>query len=152
MNLLTIHRVDLDCEKNVERVAIYFDDDYNTYRKFYYYGEYQEDGALNYINPLNEYSYGDLTTQLYGFQSTPSLDINFEGQLENGGVLESGSYRYFVVLKDYFGNESEPTDLSNQVIVYSDNQNAIAIGDDTGTVTDKVNRIRIDNLSNLLSS
>lgn len=150
LNLLTIHKVDLDCEKNVERVGIYFDDDYNTYRKFYYYGEYQEDGALNYINSLNEYSYGSLTTQLYGFQSTPSLDINFEGQLENGGVLESGSYRYFVVLKDYFGNESEPTDLSNQVIVYSDNQNAIAIGDDTGVVTDKVNRIRIDNLSNIV--
>jgi hypothetical protein len=150
LNLLTTHRVDLDCEKNVERVGIYFDDDYNTYRKFYYYGEYQEDGALNYVNSLNEYSYGSLTSQLYGFQSTPVLSLSFEDQLPNGGVLESGSYRYFVVLKDYFGNESEPTDLSNQVIVYSDSQDASAVGDDTGVITDKVNRIRIDNIFNVV--
>jgi hypothetical protein len=150
LNLISTHNVDLDCEKNIERVSIYFDDDYNSYRKFYYYGDYQEDGALNYINPLNEYSYDNLTTQLYGFQSVPSLNVSFENQLESGGQLESGSYRYFVVLKDYFGNESEPTDLTNQVIVYSDPQDSRAVGDDTGVVTDKVNRIRIDGISNVV--
>ena len=147
LNYVSKWQVDCDAEKGVDSVAIYFDDDYNPYRSFYYSGEYITDGAIAVVNSLNVYSYGNISTQIYGLGNLANIFLDFVSQSPSGGVLKAGNYRYFVVLKDYSDNDTEPSDLSNTVVVYSDQQSAIAVGDDANTITTKSNNILVSGIN-----
>jgi hypothetical protein len=148
LNFVSKWKVDCDAEKNIRRTSIYFDDDYNPYRKFYYNGEYITDGALLSTNSDALYQYDNIGELIFGHSTKPNIQIDLIGQNPSGGVLEAGNIRYFVVFKDVFENESLPTDLSNIVIVYEDSQDGIAIGNDAGEVTSKSNNLRITGVNN----
>jgi hypothetical protein len=60
LNFLTIHGNDITGRDDVRRKTLYYTDDYNNRRAFYYYGEYIEDGALAHINPNNYYTYDNI--------------------------------------------------------------------------------------------
>lgn len=145
-NLNTKHKVDCDMEESPERTSVYFDDDYNPYRKIYYQGEYVTDGLLNFVNPANPYQYDTFAFQIYGFRAIATVEIGFTNQLEDGGILMSGQYRYFCVLKDWRGNETDPTDLTNPVLVYDDDRNALAIGNEPGFETAKANGLVVSGI------
>jgi hypothetical protein len=146
LNFVSKWRIDCDAEKSVSETSFYFDDDYNVYRRFYYIGEYVVDGALLFSGTANDYQLGSIAAQLYGFMPRPYLFINYIEQSFIGGSLLSGNYRYFAVLKDYLGNESKPSDLSRNVIVYADEENGIAIGSEEGVTTTKSTTIQINNI------
>jgi hypothetical protein len=147
LNFVSKWQIDCDGEKDVKRLSLYFDDDYNTFRKFYYIGPYEQDGALNFENNENLYLYNSIQAQMYGFEAVPRVFIDFVSQSESGGQLPAGNIRYFVVLKDLFGNESLPSDLSNNVITYTDDVDGEAIGNNEGDITPKVNTMRISGIN-----
>jgi hypothetical protein len=146
LNFVSRWQVDSDGEKEVNEVSIYFDDDYNNYRRIYYKGDYVTDGLLGFIGAGNDYSYGNINSQIYGFSPKPYVIIDYDGQSNPGGSLVSGNYRYFFVFKDFSGNESNPSDLSGVVVVYSDEENSLAIGDDAGVTTNKLTRLTVSGI------
>ena len=149
LNFVSKWQVDCDAEKDNRRTSIYFDDDYNSFRKFYYETDYTQDGALNYVLSANMYRYDSIQSQMYGFAKKPRVVINYDSQLPSGGQLPAGNIRYFVVLKDLFLNDTNPSSLSQPVITYSDAPNSLAVGDESGAITPKVNVLRLSNIDNL---
>ena len=127
---------------------MYFDDDYNSNRVFYYYGQYLQDGALAFNYDNNHYSFSSILLQLYGQSVKPNVKIDFFNQLQAGGNCPSGNIRYFCVLKDNFGNWTKPSDLSNFVITYSDLPSGLSLGDSTDTTnTNKTNVLNISGIN-----
>lgn len=144
LNYVSKYMINSVAEKNSDRSAIYFDDDYNANRVFYYYGQYLEDGALEFNYSENYYSFSQLSLQLYGAPIKPNVKIDFFNQLQSGGNCPSGNIRYFCLLKDNFGNWTKPSDLSNFVITYSDESSGLSLGDSTDTTnTNKVNVLNV---------
>lgn len=147
-NFVSKYIIDSIAEKNTDRVAIYFDDDYNANRVFYYYGQYLQDGALSFNYSENHYSLSSISLQLYGLSVKPNVKIDFFNQLQSGGNCPSGNIRYFCVLKDYFGNWTKPSDLSNFVITYSDESSGLSLGDSTDKKnTNKTNILNVSGIN-----
>ena len=148
LNFVSKYIVDSIAEKNTDRVAIYFDDDYNANRAFYYYGQYLQDGALSFNYDENHYSFSSISLQTYGSSVKPNIKIDFFEQLQSGGNCPSGNIRYFCVLKDKFGNWTKPSDLSNSVITYSDESSGLSLGDSTETTnTNKTNILNVSGIN-----
>ena len=143
LNFTTKHQIDCVAEINSGRTEIYFTDDYNDPRVFYYRGPFVQDGAINFNGAgPNIYTYGTVNTQLMLFQSAPNLAIDVS-QLQSGGSLESGNWRYLVRLSTdnvNFTLFSEPSGLIN---VFSADIGVPAgiKGDAELTITPKVNVI-----------
>jgi hypothetical protein len=115
----TLKQIDCVAEINSGRTEIYFTDDYNFPRVFYYTGAYTEDGALN-INGAgpNIYTYNDLDAQLNLFQYAPDVTIDLS-QLQSGGSLESGNWRYLLRFSADDVNYTTFTQPSGLINVFS---------------------------------
>ncbi len=94
---------DIRCDgrQKISSKHIYFTDFYNSIRSFRYKGDFQEDGALSFINSENIYSYGninlevqlsDVSGSIYNTLSLSSVNIS-------GGQLLAGNYYFFYSLK-----------------------------------------------------
>ena len=148
LNFVSKMTVDVIGEKGTGRTALYFDDDYNSGRVFYYYGEYLLDGSLAMLNEEGRYELGYISTQTHGVGRKANVIINFKEQQNTGGDIPSGNLKYFCVLKDIFNSWSGPSDLTNQVITYNDRTNEAALGDGEDVVTtNKVNVLTVSGIN-----
>ena len=145
LNFLTIHANDITGRDDIRRNTLYYTDDYNNRRAFYYYGEYMTDGALSHINPNNYYTYDNIDQQ--SEVSSPSIEakLSLAEQIQ-GGVLKAGNKRYFCYLVDYFGNRSAASQISNIVSAYAGVPSGRIYGNAPGDNTYKKNKIRIDDI------
>lgn len=144
----TKKQIDVVGEFNASRYELYYTDDYNPPRVFYYSGAFQQDGALNVnANGPGIYEYIGLTEQIMLFNSAPNVSLSVS-QLQTGGSLPSGNWRYFCRFgtdETNFTTFSNPSGLIN---VYSED-----IGDPTGirgdaagTTTPKINVITVSDI------
>ena len=112
---------DIRCDgrQKISSKHIYFTDFYNSIRSFRYKGDFQEDGALSFINSENIYSYGninlevqlsDVSGSIYNTLSLSSVNIA-------GGQLLAGNYYFFY--RFYIGGQSQFWGaLPNPVSIY----------------------------------
>lgn len=145
LNFLTIHGNDITGRDDVRRKTLYYTDDYNNRRAFYYYGEYIEDGALAYINPNNYYTYDNIDQQNEVSSNSIEATVRLSEQIE-AGALKAGNKRYFCYLVDYFGNRSAYSAISNVVSAYRGVPSGTIYGNDPETPTGKTNRLIIEQI------
>lgn len=138
----TKKQIDSFAEKNNIQTDIYWTDDFNLPRVFYYSGEYLTDGALNYINPLGKYEYGNIATATALFINQTNVKLSFTGQPQTGGNVKSGNWRYSARLLTETFVGTDYLDLSPPVNVFepSTSGNPTSIGgDNSGAITPKIN-------------
>lgn len=148
-NYRIIKQIDGDLEYQNGQYNIYYTDDYNVPRKFYYKGAFENNGALNFVNPLNVYEYGSIAEQSRQIVVNPVIRIDYGGQPQNGGQLLSGNWRYCVRLLDDSLSTTEYSILSNPINVTSltsDNP-YIFKGVDSGVTTGKANILEISGIN-----
>jgi hypothetical protein len=153
LNLFTYHQCETQGEVSSNLRSIYFTDNFNPPRCFYYKSKapYIKDGAVKVINPLyGIYNYESINTQTRHILGQGLMDISYETQIQNGGSLYAGNHRYFVrgVLSD--GSYTDWSLPSNPIPVYNssttDNPYKI-VGNIEGSQTGKQNVIRISNIN-----
>jgi len=157
-NFFTYHQCDVQGEISGDKKSIYYTDNYNPPRNFYYYieSEYVNNGALKLIDPLyGLYSYGNIANQIRHILGKNTMNIEYVTQIQNGGSLSAGNHRYFVrgVLSD--GSYTDWSLPSNIIPVYdavSTDDPYLLIGNPEGSQTGKINVIKITNIdANLYS-
>jgi hypothetical protein len=145
LNFLTSKANDITGRDDVRRKTLYYTDDYNNRRAFYYYGEYIEDGALAHINPNNYYRYDNIDEQNEVSSNSIEATVRLAEQIQAGG-LKAGNKRYFCYLVDYFGNRSAYSAISNVVSAYEGVPSGIIYGNEPETFTGKANRLIIEQI------
>jgi hypothetical protein len=140
--LSTLYQADVIGEKNNRGVSIYWTDNYNVPRAFYYYGDYITDGALaSTPNSLNKYVIGSISKQTrlqYGYAGAT---IDYGGQ--DSGKLNCGSYRYAVRFTTNEGVSTNWTLLSNPFSVFYGDTPWTIYGGDADTNSGKANILNV---------
>lgn len=132
-------------ENNFER-SIYWTDDYNIPRVFYYSGAFVTNGAITIINPAGIYAYGSIYDETKLILTQSLLEFAFTQQYAAGGGILSGNWRYAIRLLTKTLSATNWTELSNPINVYRNSQNGSLediCGDDAGTVTPKINEFSV---------
>jgi hypothetical protein len=154
-NFRTIHQIDVEAESTVGGVGLYFADGNNDARVFYYSGDFVEDGALSFVNPANQYVYGNIAEQVRLVSSSNSLRIRFVEQLETGGNLSAGNKAYAVRGLSAALNPSFWSDTTGPINVFSASsvsETRKIKGNTTGAQTTKVNVLEITGIDTSLFS
>jgi len=152
MNLVSTY--DLSCDGRIKnnKKTIYFTDDYNKVRSFYYGGQYVEDGAINYILEDNIYVYGAIGNQLSinGGLSPNFISFDLVSIPEQGGQLVSGNHYYTYRFIDQAGNALDWETIIGPVSIYPGNTSttpAIQLhGGESGNVTSKSVILSLDSI------
>lgn len=152
LNWITTKQIDLDVEYFNQVYSLYYNDFYNRPRVTYFQGELFLDCAIEAINPqFGRYSYEELTQQIK-LQQDNSSDINIVilNQQQSGGNLYAGSYRYGVILVTESETETEISELSGLIRVYSvEYEEDAMIYGNYGVpfiATNKINRIQVSGI------
>jgi hypothetical protein len=156
LNFWIKHQFDMEGEVSFNRKSLYFTDDFNPPKLFYYRNSapYVQDGAIKGIYPdYGIFNYDSISDQTNHILGQPSIDIDLVEQQQGGGGLYVGNHRYFVrgVLGD--GSYTDWSLPSGAVPVYFERFNGDPrkiIGNISGTATYKQNVLRISNLNSSL--
>lgn len=149
-NWTTYNQVDMRVKhKQDGSTAMYFvDGKFNIPRVLYYKGDFVADGALTSVNAENIYSYGDIANQLRWLLGTAGGQLTIQDQLDQGGSLYSGNWRYTGRFLTQNLSGSDYLLSTPPIPVFSESYDAnprLVIGDDENTVTSKINQIQINN-------
>jgi hypothetical protein len=147
-NFSTLKQIDCRAKRkqDIQRFAVYYTDNYNVPRVFYYKGVYQADGALNYISSENIYDYGNISLESKWLINNEDFYIEVIGQDQFGGQLKSGNWRYSARLLTADFSTTNWSQLTEGIPVFLDpNNDVYLIGDNPDVVTSKVNRLKITN-------
>ncbi len=149
LNFNTLHQQDTYAEINNLNPVLYFTDDYNNPRVFYYYGDYVQDGFLTYYNSDAIYSYSTLDTETLLQIPEQNLKVSVE-QFDTGGSLKNYTRQYAVRLLTEEANPSPFSALTNSMptgegtsILYFTTYDPDAIG----TSTTKRNQITVSGVN-----
>ena len=148
-NFNTNYQVKTYCETNNIRKSLYWVEKNNPPRVLYYKGDYVQNGFINYINPENQYEYGIIAQETRLIVAGSFVSVSFLQQLQSGGAVKSGNWRYAVNFVSDGNVETEYTLLTNPVNVYSPdfNGNPKQIdGNDPSFTTSKINQISVSNI------
>lgn len=149
LNWITTKQIDLDVEYFNRVYSLYYNDFYNRPRVTYFEGELYLDSAIEVINPeFGRYSYEELTQQIKLQQDSAGVTIELRDQVQTGGSLNSGSYRYGVVLVTEDFTETEISTLSNLISVYEPIWEGLTGDNVYGTyaATTKINQIFVSGI------
>jgi len=119
LNFTTRNAIDSFAYNESSRRSVYFTDNFNRPGVFYYRGVYQEDGALEFINPDNPYSFGNINTETSLQTSVNPVDVDILNVFESGGNIVAGTKYYVVRQKTEDGDESPMSSPFGPVVVYN---------------------------------
>ena len=153
LNWDTKHQIDLDVEFFNNVYSLYYNDFLNRPRVTYFNDPIETDSAIEAINPTGQYDYDILADQVVLQQNNNSnIQITILDQVQGGGSLFSGSYRYGVVLVTESETETEISELSGLIRVYPPlyEEGAMIYGDYGNSAifaaTSKINKIQVDGI------
>jgi hypothetical protein len=153
LNWITKHQIDLDIEFFNNVYSLYYNDFLNRPRVTYFKDPIETDSAIQAYNPNGQYEYEILAQQIILQQNNSSnIQITILDQLQGGGSLYSGSYRYGVVLVTESETETEISELSGLIRVYPPayEDGAMIYGEYGNSSiyasTNKINRIQVDGI------
>lgn len=147
-NFSTLKQIDCRAKRkqDIQKFAIYYTDNYNVPRVFYYKGAYQNDGALNFISAENIYEYGNIASESKWLINNEDFYIDVVGQDQSGGTLKSGNWRYSARLLTADFSATNWSQMTEGIPVFSDAASDVnLIGDNPDVVTSKANRLRLTN-------
>jgi hypothetical protein len=124
LNFVSKHKIDCHSHEDSVGKNVYYTDDYNNPRLFKYRGLIEQDGALNFNNNLNEYSYDSISPQSSLIAVSPAFEFSFVNQSQSGGALMSGNKYYYARLVLPGGDTTGWSSSSPAVSVYDINSNA----------------------------
>lgn len=144
-NFSTLKQIDCRAKRKQDsNIAIYFTDDFNDPRVFYYKGAYTTNGALQ-VNGGN-YNYNTLVSELKWILAVTGFNLSFLNQIQAGGKLLSGNWRYAVRFLTTNLTSTGWSELTNPVNVYlvssSDDPYTI-VGDEENKLTGKQNVLKL---------
>ncbi len=154
-NFTTKKQVDTYCERNSVQDSIYWTDDYNVPRVIYYIKEYNAngvslpfvtDGIIETVNPTGLYTYATINQESKLQLFSSGAKISFIQQLQSGGQIPCGNWRYAIEFLSTSLTATVPSDLTNPINVYvaAENGNpAVIIGDAPATITSKINQLEV---------
>lgn len=154
----TKKQIDSFAEKNNVQANLYWADDLNTPRVFYYSGAYMNDGGLIYANTnrLGKYEYGNIAAATKLDINTSGVDLSFTSQQQTGGAIKSGNWRYTLRLLTESLIGTDFLDLGGMINVFSSDtakQPYVSVssgydisGDNSGVTTTKINTFSITNI------
>ena len=104
--------------KESTKKSIYYTDNYNTPSAFVYKGEYMTDGALEFINDNNTYSYGIINTETSLQLQVKPAAFHVISQNDSGGNNIPGTKYYYVRQKTVDGQTTPISTPHGPVIIY----------------------------------
>lgn len=149
LNFRTQRQIDVRGEINNSVYQLYFvDGPNNNPRVFYYTGDFVTDGAIDFVNSDGRYTYGSISDQLSLILKQPNLTVTYEDQLQSGGALTAGNWRYSFSLLTESREATVYSKLSPPINVYAAPfSNPINIlGNEADTLTSKANQIRVSGI------
>jgi hypothetical protein len=148
-------QIDTYCEQTSVKSSIYWTDDYNVPRCIYYPFEYsvnnvkqpfEQDGIITPINSTGLYTYETIDSESKLQITSSGARVSFVQQLQSGGAVLSGNWRYTVRFLTEGLTGTEFTDLTNPINVCLADLNGdptLIIGDEPDTVTSKINQLEV---------
>jgi len=147
----TQYPIEAVAEETDFRVAVYFTDNFNELRKFAYDAPVSVSDFGLVLNG-GRYDLGFITKQVRLIPVPPITQIRFNttqgegGQIQTGGALKAGTYRYAVRFLTQELEETTWTTLTNQMPVFShsliDNPRDL-LGSPTNEDTGKINVVKV---------
>lgn len=146
-NFITKKQIDArPTERNIRSTNLYWTDNFNRQKCMYYKGAYVQDGFIRHFNPTNGlYSYNTIDLETNS-QVVGLFTVDFVDQLDSGGALKAGNHTYVVRAKNGENNKTEISLPCGLINVYSNRFSKDAFGDEAGTATSKINRLRITDI------
>lgn len=149
MGLRAKKRVHPFVEPDINKKNIYFTDGINPMRALYYYGPYETDG---FLNTENAYTFDTINSESRFVINDFNVGIGLGGLINGGGNVFSGNHRFTLCLVSDAGIETEYTELSGPVNVFSPIPNFSTSdlgvhGDSPGTLTNKKIKLTISGLN-----
>lgn len=147
-NFSTLKQIDCRAKRkqDIQKFAIYYTDNYNQPRVFYYKGAYQTDGALNYISSENIYEYGNISSESKWLINNEDFYLEVVGQDQSGGQIKSGNWRYAARMLTANFSATNWSQLTEGIPVFSDPTSDVnMMGNNPDVVTSKVNRLKLTN-------
>jgi len=156
---------DTYCEQTSLKSSIYWTDDFNVPRCIYYIFVYDAngnklpffrdhpffgDGIISTINSSGLYSYSTINIESKLQLSDTGVKIEFLQQLQTGGQLSNGNWRYAVRLLTEQLTATQASDTTNPINVYSAATNGAASlihGDAPDTITPKINQLKVTGIT-----
>lgn len=134
-------------------IQIYFTDNYNVPRVVYYRGAYIEDGCIQALNPLGQYSYDTLEDETSFQVNYNRYTLTFQQQLQSGGNIACGNWRYAIRFLSSSQSATEVSFLTNSIPVYvppyigfSDPISQLdspVYGSPSNVISGKINRVQV---------
>ena len=131
LNFVSKYAIDCFGVRKTRNIAVYYTDNLNLPRVFYYYGRYGIWGAFNHVSENNIYNLDNVSNESSLQLETSPAIIRFVGQDRNGGNLLCGVKYYSVRQYNNEFNSSIPSKLDGPVIVFKPNP----ITSPTGLIT-----------------
>lgn len=138
-------------EKEGSLYSLYWVDGVDFNRAFYVNESQIEvpNGVFLFANSQGRYSYDSLSQETELILRQSGLNLSFEQQLQTGGNIPSGNVRYTIRCLTDNLNATEWSELTNPINVYlaDTNGNPLLLqGDPSGTVTSKINELKVTGL------
>lgn len=147
-NFTTLWQIDCRAKRkqDIQKFAVYYTDNFNVPRVFYYKGAYQTDGALNFISSENIYAYGSIAAESRWILNGEDFYIEVVGQDQGGGSLKSGTWRYSARLLTSDFTATQWSQITEGIPVFKDSIfDPAMIGSIPDSVTPKVNNLKLTN-------
>lgn len=147
-NFSTLKQIDCRAKRkqDIQKFAVYYTDNYNLPRVFYYKGVYQADGALNYIVSDNIYEYGNIASESRWVLNNEDFRIEVIGQDQSGGSIKTGNWRYSARLLTANFTATNWCQLTEGIPVFTDPTTDVnLIGNNPDVPTSKVNKLKLTN-------
>jgi hypothetical protein len=150
-NFITKKQIDATGEVNNRGYLIKYTDNYNFPRTFSYDGEFVVDGALTAFNEQGFYNYNNLADDIKNLINYTSAIVKFENQIQSGGSVPSGNWRYAVRFLTDTLSASELSFLSQPIPTFSANYTdpTDSVYGDVPSVltTGKINRVNVTGIT-----
>jgi len=152
LNFVTTKQVDIDGEVNNMGWLLKFTDFYNVPRTFSYNGDFLPNGAIQALNPKGQYDYSTVDVEIQNIQNISGVTITELPQIQTGGDIAAGHWRYTVQLLTESLSASPAALLSKPFPVFdpqyiSGNIAGRVYGNPSTVTTGKVNQIQVDNIT-----
>lgn len=138
----------IDCvfQRVGDLVSGYIVDGYNNDKVFYFKGDYGTDYAINVVNSLGKYNYGQIADETRLNLRNLGVSFTFTEQNDFGGAVPSGNWRYAIRFLTQGFDATPFSDLTNVINVYEATEYTVATsvyGNAPDFVTTKVNNFAI---------
>lgn len=143
----TQYDFDADVEENDFRTSLYWTDFNNSLKTLFHRAITGDDFVLRFNG--GDYDYGSIATQTNLIPEVTGSRIDFKDQLQSGGAINSGSWRYTYRFLTENLEESSFGTLTNQIPVFVEGvvtgNNSIR-GSQPDIETSKINRLEVSGI------